>query len=279
METYCLSQPDPIEPWQTGSFDGWESSDDSWTFYGQFVGEGMEGATVTFGGVLGGYTAQLDANGNFWVSAQLGCIDGYASAEVVDPTGQTLTMEVYCVSEPETLEPWQSGGFAIDGVSDGYWTFSGNFIGEGTEGATVTFGGVLSGYTAQLDANGGFCVSAQLGNVEGWASAEVVDPTGQTLSMETYCYSEPEPEPLAISFGGSCQSEYDGIWYFTGAVSGTNAAGASISFGGVLGGMTAQADSAGQFSFSVQMTGVSGMATAIAFAGGTESNMAECYVG
>ena len=47
----------------------------------------------------------------------------------------------------------------------------------------MTFGGVLAGYTATLDASGSFCLSAQLGNIEGYASASVVDPTGQTLTM------------------------------------------------------------------------------------------------
>jgi hypothetical protein len=279
VESYCVSQPDPPEPWQIGSFSGAEVSDDYWIFSGTIDGCGSEGATVTFGGVLAGYTAQVDANGAFSLSLYLGNIDGYATAEVLDPTNELRQAEVYCVSQPDPPETWQFSSFSGTEGADDCWTFSGTIDGNGTEGATITFGGVLTGYTAQVGANGAFSLSASLGNIDGYASAQVVDPSGQTREAEAYCCSEPDPEPLVISsFIGTLEPQSDGLWCFVGTVTGAHSAWANISFGGVLEGASVQADANGSFVFSVQNAGLSGAATAIAANAGAQSGLVEIFL-
>jgi hypothetical protein len=275
MEAYCTSAADA---WQGVSFTGWEEAGDTWTFTGTISGDGVGGATVNLGGVLAGYSAQVDASGNFSISAQLNNINGYATAEVVDPTGQTIHLETYCVSQ---VDSWQGEWFTGWEESGDTWTFNGYISGEGAAGATVTFGGVLAGYSATIDSAGNFWVTASLGNIDGYATAEVVDPTGQTIHMETYCVSEPDPEPdplVITAFYGERVEGSEGTWAFTGTVTGTHAAGANISFGGVLAGGSVQADSNGSFSFTLPIPGVSGEATAIAENGGMQSSMAQYYV-
>jgi hypothetical protein len=283
-EFYCCSEPDPAspEPWLI-TFSGTEGANDVWTFTGTIGGVGCEGATVTFGGVLAGYSTQVGANGEFSLTQCLGNVDGYASAQVVDPTNQTVEAETYCCSEPDPPEPWEITSFSATEGENDVWTFTGTISGVGCEGATVTFGGVLAGYSAQVDSSGNFSLMQGMGDINGYASAQVVDPTNQTVEAEIYCLSEPdpEPEPLVISSFSGAMQEYEGeecLWWFSGTVTGPNAAWATVSFGGVLGGATAQTDSAGSFFLSLLIPGVSGAATAVAANGGAPSAMVEYYV-
>jgi len=258
-----------------------EEYGDYWSFSGTVYGNTCAGATVTFGGVLAGHTAQVDAAGSFCFSAYLGNIDGYATADIVDPAGQTLHGEVYCVSQPDPPETWELLSFSGVEEEGDYWSFSGAISGNTCAGATVTFGGVLAGQSVQVDSSGSFSLSVYLGTIDGYAMAEVVDPAGQTLHGEVYCVSlpEPEPDPLVITaFSGGLQPDFDNFWCFSGSVTGTHASGATVSFGGALAGYSAQVDGGGNFTLSLVMPGLTGVATAVAGSGSEQSNTAEYYL-
>ncbi len=96
------AEPEPYNeaPWII-DFGGIEEIS-AWTFEGQVTDDGcVEGLTITFGGLLEGYTATTDSEGYFWLTVDtVNLQDGEVTAQTMDFNSELSNIAIFWVSLP-----------------------------------------------------------------------------------------------------------------------------------------------------------------------------------
>lgn len=144
-------------------------------------------------------SASPDANGNLLID-----LSQHVTFGEVTVTAWTMTwddsIEDYVINDVGSLtfeyeyippnEPPEITLGVVQGLAN-LWTFSGTVTDENPEGLTVTFGGILQGYTAIVRADGTYSLTVQLPDgTEGYVSAQTVDDEGEASDLaEDYLYS------------------------------------------------------------------------------------------
>ncbi|MGE0606824.1 MAG: hypothetical protein AB7O62_06830 [Pirellulales bacterium] len=235
---------------------------------GNVSDEAPAGLVVTFSGVISG-TLTTGSNGAFSGSFQANGL-GTVQASVTDVWGQTSApASVTLTSSPPTINV---GGEQAGGGQ--YVTLSGMITDLSPSGRTVTFGGVVSG-TATTNSQGYYSVTlwaSQLGQI----TATTTDVWGQVSNVAQFNLTN--MPPVVSSFSAmEGQNEY---WTFQGMVTDERCYGLTVTFGGLLSGLTTTVGSSGSFSIARQIAvGTVGTVTAqVADWWGQTSGTAQVFV-
>jgi hypothetical protein len=163
----------------------------------------------------------------------------------------------------------------IAAVSQNTVTLTGHLTDIDAAGRVVTFGGVVAGF-ATTDSTGNFTFTASAGSLGTiWATAS--DLWGNTSNTASVTLSS--NAPVIEDFQAVRNS--DNLWTFTGKVVDQDAAGLTVSFGGILTGQ-ATTDANGNFTFTCSVNEMDLGLTASAITTdwwGLQSNLATCTVG
>ena len=135
---------------------------------GQVWDEAPAGLTVNFTGVYQG-TVTTNSTGGFNIVVTASGL-GNITAQVTDIEGLTGFGGAMVSSFPPMLNQFT----AIHETGD-VWRFTGRVMDESAAGLQVQFGGILAGRTAQVQADGTFCLVVDLGDTEGLATATTSD--------------------------------------------------------------------------------------------------------
>lgn len=171
--------------------------------------------------------------------------------------------------------------FSQTTVSGEWYLFEGQLSDSDVENTTVTFSGVLEGLNATMNVDGSFYVWGCFPDgVLGYAFVDASDTvsSAETFSLLVDVEGLPYDSPEIIAFDWT--DTIEDYCVFTGMLSGSDVAGATVTFSGILGGMSTTADEYGYFTISVPFpSGVTGTATAQALDGhGNNTAQASTYV-
>lgn len=165
--------------------------------------------------------------------------------------------------------------FSQTAESGEWYLFEGQLSGTDVENATVTFSGVLDGLSATMNVDGSFYVWGYFPDgALGYAYVDATDTesTAETFSLFVDVEGLPYVSPEIIAFDWT--DTVEDYCVFTGMLSGSDVGGATVTFSGILGGMSTTADEYGYFVISVPFpSGVTGTASAQAL-DGHENNTA-----
>lgn len=155
-------------------------------------------------------------------------------------------------------------------VQSGEWyLFEGQLSGTALEYATVTFSGVLDGLSATMNVDGSFYVWGCFPDgALGYAYVDATDTesNAETFSLFVDVEGLPYDSPGIIAFDWT--DTIEDYCVFTGMLSGSDVGGATVTFSGILAGLSTTADEYGYFSISAPFPGgVTGTASAQAVDG------------
>jgi hypothetical protein len=150
------------------------------TISGSIFDEAPAGLTVTFTGVVSGSVVANSA-GQFTYTAQATGL-GTITATTTDVWGlQSSPVEQNAYSSAPTIVD-----FDASADLDGFWKFEGHVSDEAPEGLIVTFGGLLAGYTATVDAYGYFYIMVQMQpGAQGEVTAQTTDWWGLDSNIKS----------------------------------------------------------------------------------------------
>jgi hypothetical protein len=282
---------------QSDANNGW------YTFDGTLTGVDVEGAAIAFGGLLDGLNTVAAFDGSFSITTYIpdgtsGLAYVYATA-INGETAEPYSLPIETASghegggeesgEPTYVSPGIDS-FSLDSMGDGFYLLSGHVTGSAVAGASVAFYGELSGLSAAVDLDGYFFTVEYLPEQHfGLAYAEVVDFFGNSSGAWEFCVDIPElnpgddeepayTPPTVNSFSQS--DPFEGYCTFSGTLSGSDVAGATVTFSGVLDGYSATADANGSFSlYAFFPEGANGFANVQGIDGqGNSTEMSSLYV-
>lgn len=149
--------------------------------FGTVIADDPASCWVFFSGAYSGST-NPDASGNFSIEVEadyLGQIDGVAFTGMGIPSNGAAVEATSSVPIIETFTGVQESG--------NYWTFSGTILDESPADGVVYFGGILSGYSAMVQADGTFtlCVELEEG-AQGLATAMAMDAWWQMSEVAEF---------------------------------------------------------------------------------------------
>jgi hypothetical protein len=202
-------------------------------------GTSSSGISVVFSGAVSGSTT-TDGSGDFSFvasGASLGTV--YAVGSDASQSYSELASATIAVNAPVL-------SLAITGVTANTVTLSGSVSGLDAAGQTVTLSGAVAD-SVVTDSNGNFSVT-EGPSASGTIQVSTTDPWGQSSNTDSVAVQ-------TLSAGSTPQLALDVLVMpgqqvqLAGVVTGSNAAGASVTFSGVAAG-SATADSNGFYSFT-----------------------------
>lgn len=147
-------------------------------FSGQLTNQSgpVANQTIKLTGVVNA-TATTNSQGSYSITLS---IPRLGTERAASANGLSNTAQCAVAHEGLTI-----GGFTATAEGNGLWLLSGTVTGGDTEGAVISFGGItpLQGQSTQVNPDGTFEFYVVIPSGEGgWASAQVVDPSGDRSS-------------------------------------------------------------------------------------------------
>ncbi|MEX2120708.1 MAG: hypothetical protein WD847_14035 [Pirellulales bacterium] len=150
------------------------------TITGWIFDEAPGGLTVTFTGVVSG-SAVANSGGEFTYTTQASGL-GTITATTTDVWGLSSSpVNENVISNAPTITY-----FNASADLDGFWKFEGHVSDEWREGLVVTFGGLLAGHTATVNASGYFYIMVQMQpGAQGEVTAQTTDWWGLDSNIKS----------------------------------------------------------------------------------------------
>jgi hypothetical protein len=207
---------------------------------GSVMGDRIAGVNVMFSGAVTGSTT-TDSNGNYGYTTSSALL-GSVSAVCMELSNSTtdIAQATISVAAPSVT-------FSIASLSASSVTLTGKLTDIDPVGRSIVIGGDAFATTV-TDSNGNFTLTTPLMGHMGTITASTTDLWGQASNSAQMSDSI---APDILNF--SANRVFDNTWVFTGTVTGSNMAGAIITFGGLssLAGQFATVNPDGTFSLTV----------------------------